>query len=117
LFSLLIANGAAAQELPKHLYQDSDQIKLYKRYQKLQKQLVESEKDLGKIYSKHLQSPQKGKNNLLLKDPSYKKALEKKQRILTELNGVMVEMTQKAKEGIELTYPPTKSLENQPETE
>ena len=146
IISLLIP-GVSAEQIAKTLGQDPEYIELYDRFQKLQKQLVESEKKLGEIYSKYLGNIRRGKKHDLSKDPAYKKACERRECLSVELNGVMQEMMKKARKAsgfaedppkssnipafipgpkahifikepeINLTYPTAKPLENQLKTE
>lgn len=139
LLSIPIAN---AEQATKVLSQDPEYTELRNRFQKLQKQLVESEKKLGEIYNEYFGNIRRGKKHDLSKDPAYKKAYEKRERIFIELSSVMQEMTEKAHKAsgstekspkspkipafapgpkshifikepeVNLTYPTTKSLEN-----
>ncbi len=144
-FLLLAAASTIAAHSPTDLNKDPEYIKLYGQFQKLQIQLVEAEKDLGRIYKKYLENPPKDSN--LMKNPFYKKSWEKRERIFIELSKVMEKMSEKARKAsgsegdmpkapeipnlapspkpyihvnkaeVNLTYPKTKALENRPKTE
>lgn len=141
----MTAVSAVAAQPPADLNKDPEYLKLYGQFQKLQIQLVEAEKDLGRIYGRLLENPPKDSN--LMKNPFYKKSWEKRERIFIELSKVMEKMSEKARKAsgsegdmpkapeipnltpspkpyihvnkaeINLTYPKTKALENRPKTE
>jgi hypothetical protein len=95
---LLIMSASAAEQETKNLGQDPEYTKLYIKFEKLQNQLVEAEKEAGQIYRKYLEDRKRGRRRDLSEDPFYKRAREKRDRIFMELTGVMEQMSMKARQ-------------------